>query len=138
MRITDTLVLDEAEIEEKFIRASGPGGQHVNTTDSAVQLRFDVAASQALSPSVKRRLVSLAGSRMTKEGVLVIRADNERSQDRNRSAARARLRALIEQALTPPKPRRKSRPSLSSIKRQKQAKARKSETKSLRRKPPTD
>jgi ribosome-associated protein len=135
MRITDTLVIDEKDIEERFIRASGPGGQHVNKTESAVQLRFDVAGCQALDEAVKRRLVRLAGSRMTIEGVLVIRAETERSQERNRAAARERLRALIERALTPPKPRKKSRPSLASIRRQKAAKAQRSQTKALRQKP---
>jgi len=134
MRITDTLAIDEREIEERFLRASGPGGQHVNKTESAVQLRFDVARS-ALDPAVKKRLVRLAGSRMTKEGVLLIQADNQRSQERNRAEARERLRRLIERALTPPKPRKKTRPSLSSVRKQKEAKARRSTTKSLRQKP---
>ena len=134
MRITDTLAIDEREIEERFLRASGPGGQHVNKTESAVQLRFDVARS-ALDPAVKKRLVRLAGSRMTKEGVLLIQADNQRSQERNRAEARERLRRLIERALTPPKPRKKTRPSLSSVRKQKQAKARRSTQKALRQKP---
>lgn len=138
MKITETLVIDEAEIEERFIRASGPGGQHVNKTESAVQLRFDVANSTSLSPSVKQRLIRLAGTRMTKDGALIIRAEAHRSQERNRADARDRLRKLVEQALTPPKPRKKSRPSLASIKRQKVAKAKRGETKSLRRKPPRE
>ena len=137
MKITDTLVIEESEIEERFTRASGPGGQHVNKTESAVQLRFDVTAS-SLDAAVKRRLVRLAGSRMTKDGSLVIRAENQRSQERNRAEARERLRSLIERALTPPKPRKKARPSLSSIRKQKEAKARKSQTKSLRQKPGFD
>jgi len=137
MRITDTLSIHESEIEERFLRASGPGGQHVNKTESAVQLRFDVARS-SLEPGVKQRLVRLAGSRMTREGVLVIRAENQRSQDRNRAEARERLRVLIERALTPPKPRKKARPSLSSIRKQKEAKARRSQTKAMRQKPAPD
>ena len=135
MRITDTLDIDETEIEERFIRASGPGGQHVNKTESAVQLRFDLASNTSLPAGVKQRLVRLAGARMTKDGALVIRAEAHRSQERNRADARERLRKLVEQALTPPKPRKKSRPSLASIKRQKAAKAKRSEVKSLRRKP---
>ena len=137
MKITDTLVIEESEIEERFTRASGPGGQHVNKTESAVQLRFDVTAS-SLDAAVKRRLVRLAGSRMTKDGALIIRAENQRSQERNRAEARERLRSLIERALTPPKPRKKARPSLSSIRKQNEAKARKSQTKSLRQKPGFD
>lgn len=134
MRINENLAIDEREIEERFLRASGPGGQHVNKTESAVQLRFDVARS-ALDPAVKKRLVRLAGSRMTKDGILLIQADNQRSQERNRAEARERLRRLIERALTPPKPRKKTRPSLSSVRKQKEAKARRSTTKSLRQKP---
>ncbi|MEA1942135.1 MAG: alternative ribosome rescue aminoacyl-tRNA hydrolase ArfB [Pseudomonadota bacterium] len=134
MRINESLAIDEREIEERFLRASGPGGQHVNKTESAVQLRFDVARS-ALDPAVKKRLVRLAGSRMTKDGVLLIQADNQRSQERNRAEARERLRRLVERALTPPKPRKKSRPSLSSVRKHKEAKARRSTTKSLRQKP---
>ena len=135
MRISDDLDIDESEIEERFIRASGPGGQHVNKTESAVQLRFDLAGNTRLPEAAKRRLVRLAGSRMTKEGGLVIRADTHRERERNRAAARDRLRRLIEQALIAPKPRKKARPSLASIKRVKAAKGQKSQTKSLRRKP---
>ncbi|WP_300554153.1 alternative ribosome rescue aminoacyl-tRNA hydrolase ArfB [Maricaulis sp.] len=135
MRITDELVIDEAEIEERFIRASGPGGQHVNTTDSAVQLRFDVEACSRLTPEVKARLKRLAGSRLTKEGVLVIRADTQRARERNRIDARSRLKALIERALVAPKPRKKSRPSLAAVRRTKEAKARISAKKAARKKP---
>jgi len=137
MRITDTLVIDEALIEERAMRASGPGGQHVNKTESAVQLRFDVTAAP-LDPAVKQRLARLAGSRMTKEGDLLIRADTHRSRERNRESARERLRSMIEKALTPPKPRKKARPSLSSIRKQKAAKAHKSDIKQSRRKPDMD
>lgn len=135
MRITDDLAIDETEIEERFIRASGPGGQHVNKTESAVQLRFDLAGNTTLPDTAKRRLVRLAGSRMTKDGALVLRADTHRERERNRAEARDRLRKLIEQALIAPKPRKKSRPSLASMKRVKAAKGQKSQTKSLRRKP---
>lgn len=135
MRIGQGIIINEKDIEERFIRASGPGGQHVNKTESAVQLRFDVARCATLDDAVKQRLTRLAGSRMTADGVLVIRAENQRSQDRNRVEARERLRALIERALTAPKPRKKSRPSLASVRKQKEAKARQSKTKSLRQKP---
>jgi ribosome-associated protein len=102
MQITESLEIDEADLEERYTRASGPGGQHVNKTESAVQLRFNLAASTALSPAVKARLVRLAAGRLTKDGVLVIRAEETRSQERNRAAARERLKALILEALTPP------------------------------------
>lgn len=135
MLIADTILIDEAEIEERFIRASGPGGQHVNKTESAVQLRFDVAGNTTLPEAAKRRLVRLAGSRMTKDGALALRADTHRERERNRTEARDRLRKLIEQALIAPKPRKKARPSLASMKRVKTAKAQKSQRKSLRKRP---
>jgi ribosome-associated protein len=138
MQITDTLTIDEALIEERFIRASGPGGQHVNKTESAVQLRFDVTACAQLNEAQKRRLAKLAGSRLSKDGVLLLRADNERSQERNRAVARERLKAMIIAALTAPKPRLKSRASLASKLKQKAAKAKRGQTKSLRQKPRRD
>lgn len=119
------------------MKASGPGGQHVNTTASAVQLRYDVGAS-ALDPAIKQRLIRLAGSRITQEGVLILQVDTHRSQERNRAEARTRLINLIRQASRKPKPRIKSRPSLNSIKRQKNAKAKKGQTKALRKKPGLD
>lgn len=135
MWISDQLVIDEAEIEEKFIRASGPGGQHVNTTESAVQLRFNMAANTRLTPEQKSRLKRLAGSRMTALGELVIRAETHRSRERNRQEARERLRSLIERCLIAPKPRKKSRPSLAAVKRTKQAKAHQSAKKAGRKRP---
>ncbi len=137
MRITDDLSIDESLITERFVRSSGPGGQHVNKTESAVQLRFDVSASN-LPDAIKQRLKRIAGSRMTQDGVLILHVEDHRSQDRNRAEARTRLKRLIEQASRKPKPRIKSRPSLSSIKRQKDKKAQKSQTKSLRQKPRLD
>lgn len=137
MRITDDIILDESLITERFVKASGPGGQHVNKTASAVQLRYDVAAS-ALDPAIKQRLIRLAGSRMTQDGVLILHVEDHRSQERNRAEARTRLIRLIRQASRKPKPRIKSRPSLSSIKRQKDAKAKKGQTKALRKKPGMD
>lgn len=119
------------------MKASGPGGQHVNKTASAVQLRYDVHAS-ALAPAIKQRLIRLAGSRMTQDGVLILHVEDHRSQERNRAEARTRLIRLIRQASRKPKPRIKSRPSLSSIKRQKDAKAKKGQTKALRKKPGLD
>jgi ribosome-associated protein len=136
--INDSLEIDEGELDEQYTRASGPGGQHVNKTESAVQLRFNVARCEALSASVKSRLVALAANRMTKTGVLVIRAEGTRSQERNRIEARDRLKALIIEALTPPKIRKKSRPSLASKLKQKAAKAQRGKTKSLRKRPSAD
>lgn len=138
MLINDTLTIEESEIEERFMRASGAGGQHVNKTETGVQLRFDVTRCAALPAAAKRRLVALAGSRLTKDGVLIIRADEHRSRERNRADARARLKALLAKSLIAPKPRKKARPSLASIRRQKDAKSKRSQTKALRRKPAGD
>ncbi|WP_421791400.1 alternative ribosome rescue aminoacyl-tRNA hydrolase ArfB [Hyphobacterium sp.] len=138
MQVTDTIFIDESELEERFIRASGPGGQHVNKNETAVQLRFDVTATKALPEDVKHRLKQLAGRRLSKDGVLIIEASESRSQDRNRIAARERLKALVERATHKPKPRKKSRPSLSSIRKMKQAKAQNGQKKALRQKPARD
>ena len=116
IHVTSTIALDEDEIEETFIRSSGPGGQHVNRTESAVQLRFDAARSPALSEAVRARLKRLAGRRMTSEGVIVIEAQRFRAQDRNRQDALDRLVEMIRQAAVPPKPRRPTRPTLGSKK----------------------
>lgn len=134
MRITEHVSIDESLIEERYARSSGPGGQHVNKSETAVQLRFDLAASR-LDDAVRRRLARLAGSRLTKDGAIVLSADRERSRERNRQNVRERLRSLIERALTPPKPRKKTRPSLASVRRQKDAKAKRSAVKASRRKP---
>jgi ribosome-associated protein len=112
--ITASLSLDESELQLVFIRASGPGGQNVNKVSSAVQLRFDVRASPNLPAEVKERLVRLAGSRMTMEGVLVIEAKRYRSQDQNRLDAIQRLVVLIQKALEKPEVRKKTRPSISA------------------------
>lgn len=112
--ITRMISIDSDEIVESFTRASGPGGQHVNTTDSAVMLRFDVANSPGLPDAVKRRLAVLAGSRLSKEGVLVLRSEGARSQLLNRQEVRERLVALIREATIVPKKRRPTRPSKSA------------------------
>jgi len=109
MRITDTISIDESELSESFVRASGPGGQNVNKVSSAVQLRFDVRHSPSLPNDVAVRLMRLAGKRLTKEGVIVIIAQQFREQERNRADARERLAALIRQAAVKPKPRRPTR-----------------------------
>ena len=108
------LSLDERELSETFIRASGPGGQNVNKVSTAVQLRFDVRNSPSLPGAVKTRLARLAGGRLTNDGVLVITAQRHRSQDRNRQDALAALVDLIRRAAVPPVPRRPTKPSYSS------------------------
>lgn len=135
MRVNDEITIDEALLEERYARASGPGGQHVNKAETAVQLRFDLAAS-ALPDAMKARARRLAGSRLTSQGVIIIHAEDDRSRERNRQLARKRLAALLDKASRPPKPRKKTRPSLASVKRQKEKKARTAQKKSLR-KPPT-
>ena len=111
IRVSENITLSEDEIEESFIRSSGPGGQHVNKTSTGVQLRFDVANSPSLPADVKRRLSGFAGSRLTNEGILVIVATNKRSQSANRKEALDRLVTLIRAAEKRPKNRHKTRPS---------------------------
>lgn len=114
IEVTPTLKLSESEIQYEFIRASGPGGQNVNKVASSVQLRFDVRNSPSLFPDVKERLIKLAGSRMTDEGVLIIEAKRYRTQEQNRFDAIQRLITLIQKALEKPKVRRATRPSLTA------------------------
>lgn len=132
LRITPAIVLDEREIEESFIRSSGPGGQHVNKTATAVQLRFNPRESASLPPEVADRVLDLAGSRATKEGVVVITSQKHRSQTLNRDDALQRLAALIRRASIPPKARRATRPSKAERERRLRSKARRSQVKSLR------
>ena len=134
--ITPTIAIAEDEIRESFIRASGPGGQNVNKVATAVELRFDAAASPSLPEDVKRRLARLAGSRMTRDGVVVIRAEEHRSQERNRAEALQRLVDLLRRAAHRPKPRRATKPTLASRKRRLEAKARRSSVKKLRTEKP--
>ena len=136
--INDNLALDEREISETFIRASGPGGQNVNKVASAAQLRFDLRGSPSLPEPVKARLAKLAGSRLTEDGVIVITARRFRSQERNREDARERLIALIRRAADPPKPRRKTRPSTAQREQRLAAKARRAALKRQRRPEPDD
>ena len=114
--VTDRISIDERDIEERFVRSSGPGGQHVNKVSSAVELRFDVRAS-SLPPDVKERLIALAGHRMTDAGVLVIDSREHRTQPLNREAARARLVALVRHAARRPTRRRQTRPTGASRER---------------------
>ena len=132
IRITDHIAIDESEISESFIRASGPGGQNVNKLSTAVQLRFDVRHSPSLPDEVRARLERIAGKRLTRDGVLVITAQRHRTQERNRADAVERVMALCEQALYPPKPRKKTRPSKASKRRRLDGKKRQGDKKRLR------
>ena len=136
IRITDQISIDESEIEESFVRSSGPGGQNVNKLSTAVQLRFDVRRSPSLPNDVAIRLMRLAGRRMTKDGVLVLIAQNHRTQERNRAEAMERLVALIQEAAIRPTVRRATKPTKASKERRIEGKKRRSGIKDLRRSKP--
>ncbi len=132
MRINDDVEIDDKELEERFIRSSGPGGQNVNKVATAVELRFDARSSRALADAAFSRLKRIAGSRMTDEGVIVIRADRFRTQERNRDDARERLATMIKEALVAPKRRIATRPTMASKTRRLDAKVQRGRTKKLR------
>jgi ribosome-associated protein len=132
--ITGSITIDEDELSESFVLASGPGGQNVNKVSSAVQLRFDVAHSPSLPGDIRARLVALSGKRLTKEGVLVIVARAHRTQERNRADARAKLVELIARAATPPRPRKATKPTAASKRRRLDSKVARGKLKRIRAK----
>jgi ribosome-associated protein len=133
IRITDQISIDEPELTETFVRASGPGGQNVNKLATAVQLRFDVRHSPSLPADVRARVAVLAGRRLTQDGVLVIIAQRHRTQERNRADALDRLATLIREAATPPTPRRATKPTKASRERRLEGKKLRSTIKGMRR-----
>jgi ribosome-associated protein len=132
IRVTPSIIIDEREIQEEFIRSSGPGGQHVNKASTAVKLRFDAVRSPALPEDVRSRLIRLAGRRATEEGVIVIDARRFRSQEHNRQDARDRLAALIRKAAERPQVRRKTKPTAASRTRRLEDKQRRATIKRTR------
>lgn len=132
LRITATLTLDDRELEERFIRSSGPGGQNVNKVASAVQLRLDVTGSASIPETVKERLARIAGKLITEDGILIIEARRFRTQERNRRDARERLASLLRRAMVPQKQRRPTRPTHASLEDRLRSKSRKGQLKKTR------
>ena len=132
IQVTADIAIPESEISERFVRASGPGGQNVNKVSTAVELRFDPSQSSAITSEVRDRLRAIAGSRMTADGVLVIDARRHRTQAQNREDARERLADLVRQALVKPRRRRATRPGKGAVERRIEVKKRRSDTKRAR------
>jgi ribosome-associated protein len=136
IQVTPHIEIDESELVEAFVRSSGPGGQNVNKVSSAVQLRFDARRSRSLPNDVAIRLMKIAGKRLTKEGVIVIAAQQYREQERNRADARERLFEMIREAAVPPVPRRATKVPKSEKKKRLEGKKRRSAIKNLRQRRP--
>jgi ribosome-associated protein len=133
IQVSQGIAIDERELDERFVRAPGPGGQHVNKVATAVELRFDAARSPALPEAVRARLMHLAGRRLNAEGILTIEAHRFRTQERNRRDALERLIALIQRATLEPKPRKPTRPTRASKERRLEGKSQRAQVKGLRR-----
>ena len=138
IRVTPEIAIDESDLDERFVLASGPGGQNVNKVATAVQLRFDVAHAKALSDDVRARLMRLAGRRLTREGIVVLDGRRFRSQERNRADVRERLLSLIREAATVPRKRHKTRPPKASREKRIKGKIVRGMVKRARAKPPLD
>lgn len=133
--INDTLIIPASDLSFEFARSSGPGGQHVNTSDTQVRLRFALDATEALPEDVKNRIRAARGGQLTSEGELLLSCSSHRSRHRNVGEVRARLQMIILEALTPPKPRKKTRPTRGSVRRRLDAKRRQSDKKKMRKNP---